>query len=116
MGQAKRSSADNVVKVDPKLNRPQQADESVPEALVPDVVHTNLHRSETDVAPGTQSAAPDRWQRIQRRAYEIAQERGFAPSAELHDWLQAEREIDGQSADQSGGGARQVQPQDQFTG
>lgn len=112
MAQAKRSSADNVVNVDPKLNRPQQADESVPEALVPDVVRTTLHRTdgEADTAPGTQSAAPDRWQRIQRRAYEIAQNRGFTPGAELNDWLQAEREIDGD------GGSRQAQPQDQFTG
>jgi hypothetical protein len=30
----------------------------------------------------------------------------------LEDWLQAEREVDGDS----GGGARQAQPQDQFTG
>jgi len=111
MGQAKRSSADNVVKVDPQSKRPPQADESVPEALVPDVVHTKLHRSDADSAPDTQTAAPDRWQRIQQRAYEIAQERGFTPGAELNDWLQAEREIDG-----NGGGTRQAQPQDQFTG
>ena len=117
MAHAKRSSADNVVEVDPKLNRPPQADESVPEALVPDVVHTNLHRSEAETAPGTQSAAPDRWQRIQRRAYEIAQERDFRPGAELNDWLQAEREVDGARVDPgSGGGTRQAQPQDQFTG
>jgi hypothetical protein len=112
MAQAKRSSADNVVNVDPKLNRPPQADESVPEALVPDVVHTTLRRSdgEADTAPGTQTAAPDRWQRIQQRAYEIAEERGFTPGAELNDWLQAEREIDGD------GSTRQARPQDQFTG
>lgn len=110
MAQAKRSSADNVVKVDPQLRRPQQADESVPEALVPDVVHTTLHRSEADTAPGTQTTAPDRWQRIQARAYEIAQERGFTPGAELNDWLQAEREIDGD------GGTRQAAPEAQFTG
>jgi len=109
MAQAKRSSADNVVKVDPRLNRPPQADESVPEALVPDVVHTTLQRKEPDVAPETQLAAPDRWQRIQQRAYEIAQERGFTPGAELNDWLQAEREIDGD-------GARRGRPEDQFTG
>lgn len=115
MAQAKRSSADNVVKVDPRMNRPPQADESVPEALVPDVVHTTLHRNEpqADVAPGTLTAAPDRWQRIQQRAYEIAQERGFTPGAELNDWLQAEREIDGQADGQS---ARQAAPEDQFTG
>jgi hypothetical protein len=110
MAQAKRSSADNVVKVDPKLNRPPQADESVPEALVPDVVHTTLRQSEPDTAPGTQSTAPaDRWQRIQQRAYEIAQARGFTPGAELNDWLQAEREVDGD-------GARRARPEDQFTG
>jgi len=110
MGQAKRSSADNVVTVDPKLRRSPQADESVPEALVPDVVRTKLHRTEADTAPETQSAAPDRWQRIQHRAYEIAQKRGFTPGAELNDWLQAEREIDGES------GGTQAAPQDQFTG
>jgi hypothetical protein len=110
MAQAKRPSADNVVKVDPRLNRPPQADESVPEALVPDVVHTTLHRSDTDAAPGTQTAAPDRWQRIQSRAYEIAQERGFTPGAELNDWLQAEREIDGD------GTTRRARPEAQFTG
>ena len=110
MGQAKRSSADNVVKVDPKSQRPRNAEESVPETLVADVVHTRLHRSETD--DDAQTAAPDRWQRIQRRAYEIAQARGFTPGAELSDWLQAEREVDGESA----GGSRQAAPEDQFTG
>src|SRR5687768_15379598 len=113
MGQAKRSSADNVVKVDPKLNRPPQADESVPEALVPDVVRTKLHPGEADTAPDTQQTAPpDRWQRIQRRAYEIAQQRGFTPGAELNDWMQAEREFDGEN----GGATPQASPQDQFTG
>lgn len=118
MAQAKRSSADNVVKVDPQLKRPPNAEESVPEALVPDVVHTNLQRSEDDstAAEGDSKAeaqsAPDRWQRIQRRAYEIAQARGFEPGAELNDWLQAEREIDSESA----GSTRQTAPEDQFTG
>lgn len=108
MGQAKRTATDNVVKVDPKSQRPANADESVPEALVPDVVHTHLHRSEADSAADAQTASPDRWQRIQSRAYEIAQERGFTPGAELNDWLQAEREVDGE--------ARQASPEDQFTG
>lgn len=35
-----------------------------------------------------------RWSRISRRAYELAQQRGFTPGAELSDWLQAEKEID----------------------
>lgn len=113
MAQAKRSSMDTVVKVDPRLNRPPQADESVPEALVPDVVRTTLNGSDVDAAPGTQTVAPDRWQRIQHRAYEIAQARGFTPGAELNDWLQAEREVDGEADDRS---ARQAAPEDQFTG
>ena len=105
MGSAKRSQ-DNVVKVDPQLQRPANADESVPEALVPDVVRTKLQRGDEDGAANTVHA--DRWQRIQHRAYEIAQERGFQPGAELHDWLQAEREIDA--------APRQTKPEDQFTG
>jgi hypothetical protein len=109
MAQAKRSSADTVVKVDPTLNRPPNAAESVPEALVPDVVHTNLQRGDGESAVDSQTAAPDRWQRIQQRAYEIAQNRGFTPGAELNDWLQAEREVDGESP-------RQAPPEDQFTG
>lgn len=99
MASANRSSVDNVVKVDPRRNRPANADESVPQARVPDVVRTN-------VQPGNR--ASDRWQRISKRAYELAQQRGFAPGAELGDWLQAEKEID--SADQ------QAAPENQNTG
>jgi hypothetical protein len=33
-------------------------------------------------------------ERIAKRAYEIAERRGFAPGYELDDWLQAEREIE----------------------
>ena len=40
MASAIRSSVDNVVKVDPMRNRPANADESAPEALVPDVART----------------------------------------------------------------------------
>lgn len=104
MASANRSSVDNVVKVDPRRNRPANAAESVPEALVPDVVRTNVQPRNTPAANG----APDRWQRISKRAYELAQQRGFAPGAELSDWLQAEKEID--SADQ------QAAPEKQFTG
>lgn len=109
MAQTKRSAAENVDTVDPHLRRPRNADESMPETLVPDVVHTHLQRDESGSAAAAQ-LAPDRWHRIQRRAYEIARERGFAPGAELNDWLQAEREIDGESA----GGARQPSPEDRF--
>ena len=40
---------------------------------------------------------PGRWTRIARRAYQLAEQRGFAAGAELDDWLQAEMEIDSQS-------------------
>lgn len=103
MHPARKSSSEPVVKIDPALNRPANADESVPEALVPDVVHTDVQRS----APETTQT---RWQRIARRAYELAQHRGFAPGAELSDWLQAEKEID--AADRE----RQAAPENQLTG
>lgn len=113
MAHTKRSSTDHVVKVDPHMQRPPNAEESVPEALVPDVVHTSLHQGEADSTADALSAAPNRWQRIRQRAYEIAQERSFIPGAELDDWLQAEREVDGQMDDRS---AQQALPEDQFTG
>jgi hypothetical protein len=103
MRPARKSSTDHVVKIDPALNRPANADESVPEALVPDVVHTDVQSS----APETPQT---RWQRIASRAYRLAQERGFTPGAELSDWLQAEKEID--AADQE----RQAAPENQITG
>ena len=103
MRPARKSSSEHVVKIDPALTRPVNADESVPEALVPDVVHTDVQRS----APDTPQT---RWQRISRRAYELAQQRGFAPGAELSDWLQAENEID--VADQEKAAA----PENQLTG
>ncbi len=46
-------------------------------------------------APEMQPRADlNRVQRIQDAAYRRAQERGFAPGAELDDWLAAERQID----------------------
>ena len=96
-------SSERVVKVDPSTHRPDNADESVPEALVADVIHTDL---QAQPATSTQS----RWSCIAQRAYELAQQRGFAPGAELQDWLQAEKEYD----------AAQLQapaaPEDQITG
>jgi len=44
-----------------------------------------------------------RRQRIAEAAYRRAESRGFAPGAELEDWLQAEAEVDASS-----GGANQV--------
>jgi hypothetical protein len=43
--------------------------------------------------PGA-AAPPEVAERISRRAYEIAQQRGFEPGHELEDWLQAERELE----------------------
>ncbi|MBM0108052.1 DUF2934 domain-containing protein [Steroidobacter sp. S1-65] len=60
--------------------------------------------------PTEPEAPQNRWTRISRRAYELAQQRGFAPGAELSDWLQAEKEID--QAEQQ----RQSAPENQITG
>ncbi len=103
MRPARKSFSEPVVKVDPSLHRPANADESVPEALVPDVVRTNVQQT-------TPETSQTRWSRIARRAYELAQHRGFAPGAELSDWLQAEKEID--AADQQ----KQAAPENQITG
>lgn len=45
--------------------------------------------------------------RIARRAYELAEQRGFAPGQEAEDWLQAEREIEA-------GPARNTPPDNPF--
>ncbi|HEY0681344.1 MAG TPA: DUF2934 domain-containing protein [Steroidobacter sp.] len=103
MRAARKPTSEHIVKIDPIMNRPANADESVPEALVPDVVHADAHPMEPE-APQT------RWTRIARRAYELAQQRGFAPGAELSDWLQAEQEID--AAEQQ----RQAAPENQLSG
>jgi len=51
-------------------------------------------------APVQQSASPSspesRMDRISQRAYEIYQRRGGQGGHEMDDWLQAEREIDGE--------------------
>ena len=108
MRSASKSSSEQVIPVDPPLvdpgsRRPDNADESVPEALVPDVVRADVQRS----APETPQS---RWTRIARRAYELAQQRGFAPGAELGDWLQAEKEVDEDEQ------RKQAQPENQLTG
>ncbi|MFN5746846.1 MAG: DUF2934 domain-containing protein [Methylococcaceae bacterium] len=43
--------------------------------------------------------ANSRWQRIAELAYCKAEQRGFEPGSELHDWLCAEREIEEQDAE-----------------
>ena len=93
----------DVRRVDPVENRPPNADEQSPETLVPEIVRNTLSRTSAD------SDRNERDRRIAQRAYELAQARGFAPGAELEDWLRAEREIDEQNV-------KQVPPEDQFTG
>lgn len=46
------------------------------------------------MAPPGVALSPDLAERIARRAYEIAERRGFSPGHELDDWLAAEREIE----------------------
>jgi hypothetical protein len=46
------------------------------------------------VVPRGVSHSPELAERIARRAYEIAQRRGFSPGHELDDWLEAEREVE----------------------
>jgi hypothetical protein len=94
----------NVAKVDPMSQRPPNAEESTPEALVPDIVHTDLQQQPRS----GQASLPGRWARIQQRAYEIAQQRGFTPGTALDDWLQAEIEIDAAAGQES--------PEQQITG
>ena len=103
MRSARKSSSEQGIPVDPRTRRPDNADESVPEALVPDVVRKDVQRS-------TPETPQSRWTRIARRAYELAQQRGFAPGAELSDWLQAEKEIDEDEQRQ------QAKPENQLTG
>jgi hypothetical protein len=90
--------------VDPVENRDPNADESMPQTLVPDIVRTNVDQQHSDEATAAQRA-----ERIAKRAYEIAEQRGFAPGAAMEDWLAAEREIDAAPV-------RQTPPEDQFTG
>ena len=97
-----KQKASDARPVDPALNRPANAEESSPETLVPEIVHSSLQKTASN-------GSSDLQERIARRAYELAARRGFAPGSELEDWLRAEKEI--QAAP-----TRQAAPEDQFTG
>jgi hypothetical protein len=56
----------------------------------PDAAHSQAAKGEVSVG----NAARD--EEIRRRAYEIYLERGEQPGRELDDWLQAERELEGE--------------------
>jgi hypothetical protein len=49
--------------------------------------------AEQDTSPITISPE-ERWRMIAIAAYHKAEKRGFAPGNELHDWAEAEKEID----------------------
>lgn len=51
------------------------------------------------LAEGVSQDVDSRWQRIAELAYCKAEQRGFEPGSELHDWLCAEREIEEQDAE-----------------
>jgi hypothetical protein len=55
------------------------------------ITEAEATQSETGEVPAGNSP-PD--EEIRRRAYEIHLERGGQPGGELHDWLQAEREVE----------------------
>lgn len=99
-GKAKAPAA---IEVDPATNRPANADESTAETLVPEIVRTHLTQEQA------QPMELERARAVAERAYELAEQRGFAPGAELDDWLQAEREFDARLREQA-------RPEEQFTG
>ena len=45
---------------------------------------------------GVTPSLVDRKRMVSEAAYYIAERRGFRPGNELHDWLQAERQVDAQ--------------------
>jgi hypothetical protein len=47
------------------------------------------HKAATPAAVG-----PERYDRVAEAAYLRAEHRGFLPGSELHDWLDAEAEVD----------------------
>ncbi len=46
----------------------------------------------------TVNKTTDIWEEIQRRAYEIYEQRGMRGGSDLEDWLQAEAELHAESA------------------
>ena len=46
------------------------------------------------LTPHSAKLPRERAERIRKRAYELAAERGFRPGHDVDDWLQAEREVE----------------------
>jgi len=59
------------------------------------------------ILPTTAEMSQEHRSKIEHRAYELAERRGFRPGGELEDWLQAEREIEA-------GPARNTAPDNPF--
>jgi hypothetical protein len=59
------------------------------------------------ITPTTARLPKQLHERIEQRAYQLAEQRGFAPGQEIEDWLQAEREIEA-------GPARNTPPDNPF--
>jgi hypothetical protein len=59
------------------------------------------------VTPTTANLPTHLHEQIEKRAYELARQRGFVPGQEMDDWLQAEREIEA-------GPARNTPPDNPF--
>ena len=70
-------------------------------------IESDAAASGPGITPTSASLPPARAERIAKRAYELAQQRGFAPGGEVDDWLQAEREIEA-------GPARSTPPDNPF--
>lgn len=81
----------------------------------PDVLRPDAPESRSDAAASGPGWRPeielprDQYERIARRAYELAAERDFRPGHEMDDWLQAEREIEA-------GAPRNTPPDNPFDG
>ncbi|HEY7641040.1 MAG TPA: DUF2934 domain-containing protein [Steroidobacteraceae bacterium] len=73
---------------------PPTAAPQPPAAEPTEVTATHLERREIP------SFSESREARIAEAAYWRAERRGFAPGQELDDWLAAEKEVDGDSAEQ----------------
>jgi Protein of unknown function (DUF2934) len=59
------------------------------------------------ITPTTAMMPKQLHEQIEKRAYELAEQRGFTPGQEIEDWLQAEREIEA-------GPARNTAPDNPF--
>jgi len=59
---------------------------------------------EVQPPPAIRKGEDERLARIRQAAYAKYEQRGFVPGHEEEDWLEAEREIDSQTADAADGG------------